>query len=46
MIRQALDDANGDATAAAKQLGMDPKELQRKVKKMGLADGDAAGEDE
>ncbi len=45
-IRQTLEGTHGDVTAAARELGMEEKELQRKAKKLGLADGEAAGEDE
>ena len=45
-IREALEAAHGDETAAAQQLGMDAKEVHRKAKKLGLAEEGAAGEDE
>jgi two-component system response regulator HydG len=37
-IKQALADAAGDVTAAARALDMDKAELQRKIKKSGLRD--------
>ncbi len=43
-IREALEAAHGDETAAARQLGMDAKEVHRKAKKLGLADGEVAEE--
>jgi len=45
-IREALEGAHGDAETAARELGMDAREVQRKAKKLGLAEGDSAGEDE
>ena len=39
-IREALEGAHGDAEAAARELGMDAKEVQRKAKKLGLAEGE------
>jgi two-component system response regulator HydG len=40
-IRQALADANGDVAAAAKALNMTEDQVQRELKKSGLADGEA-----
>jgi two-component system response regulator HydG len=44
-IRQALEQAHGDETAAARELGMDAKELRRKAKKLGLAEAKTDGEE-
>ena len=43
-IRQTLEGTHGDVTAAARELGMEEKELQRKAKKLGLADGEDEAE--
>ncbi len=39
-VKAALAEANGDVAAAAKSLGMDEAELQKRMKKSGLQDGE------